>query len=176
MTHLHMMENICQIILNLSTIIEVTAWTKSAVQKHADTQNCNCDIYVLLKQAGLTKNFWVVKRNQSFTKNSKSQKGHNSCKNELRVFSLVCSEHIFQVSSIYVQLWQRYDKVSQFLHQGYGNTSGYLGKQLSKKAFAVIYCFKYFSNIVVARAPIHAYQHSGIILSKPLAAFEHDHC
>ena len=55
-------------------------------------------------------------------KNFKSKKGHNSCKNELRVISLVCtwspfySGHIFRVLSTYVQQWQIYNKISQFLH------------------------------------------------------------
>ena len=65
----------------------------------------------------------VLKKNnnKNFAKNLKSKKGHNSCKNEVRVISLLCtystfhSEHIFSVLSIYVQLWQKlYGKMSSF--------------------------------------------------------------
>ena len=50
-------------------------------------------------------NVWTLvtfeSKNKNFSKNSKSKKGHNSCKNNLRVISLVYtystfySEHIF---------------------------------------------------------------------------------
>ena len=47
-----------------------------------------------------------VSKSKIFTENSKSKKGHNSCKNEFRVISLVCtyyppySKHIFLVTSM----------------------------------------------------------------------------
>ena len=56
------------------------------------------------------------------------------------------SDDIFRVSSICVPLWQRYGKMSQFLHvndedddnaglrQCYSNTSGFLRKQPSCKS------------------------------------------
>ena len=50
------------------------------------------------------------------------KKGHNSEKNAIWIVSLdsmdcaLDSEHILRVSSKYLQLWQRYYKMSKFLH------------------------------------------------------------
>ena len=63
--------------------------------------------------AALYHNVWppvtFESKNKNFTKNSKLNKGHNSCKNECRVISLVCkystfySEHIYFEFQAYVQ-------------------------------------------------------------------------